>query len=374
MRRQIVTDYRQLLGEAPPALIYRCVAGSRAYGTANPQSDVDVRGIYVLPTSAYLALRPPEEQVANESNDEVYYALRRFLELASAANPNIIELLYMPADCVTLRTHCFGQLLAARQLFLSKRAYESHVAYALAQIKRARGQNKWVNNPKPEAPPVREEFCWIVPRESAGSPSPRPPYRPVPLAESGIALAECHAAALEHCSGAYRLYHYGPGARGVFRGDNLVCESIPKEDESPRCIGLLIHNQDAYEKALSDHRNYWTWRRHRNEARWIGQERGEVDYDAKNLMHTFRLILSAERIFRDGAPLVRFEGEALAFLLRIRRGEFPYETLIAMAEERVARLSELRDACPLPAAPDTAAIERLLAEITAEWERQTAHA
>lgn len=369
-----ITHHQQLNGEQAGAVIYRCVAGSRAYGTAGPHSDVDIRGIYVLPAAAYLALAPPPEQVADELNNEVYYTLRRFLELAATANPNIIELLFMPEDCVTRRTPCAERLLAARELFLSRRAYESHVAYALAQIKRARGQNKWVNNPKGEAPPLKEEFCWIVPRQSAQWDWAQPPLRPVTVAESGIDLAECHAAALEHCPGAYRLYHYGPAARGVFRGNMLVCEPIPLADEAPRCVGLLLFNEPAYERAVKDHQNYWKWRGSRNEARWLSQERGQIDYDAKNLMHTFRLILSAEHIFREGAPLVRFAGEALRFLLAIRAGEYAYEDLIVMGEEKVARLAELRDGSALPEAPDAQAIERLLGEVTALWEADNPHA
>lgn len=364
----IIADYRQLNTERADALIYRCVAGSRAYGTAGPYSDVDIRGIYVLPAQAYLALGMPIEQVGDERHDEVYYALRRFMGLAATANPNIIELLFMPEDCVTLRTPCSDMLIAARRIFVSKRAYESHVAYAMAQIKKARGQNKWVNNPKGETLPLKEEFCWIVPREGAQWDCEHPPFRPITIAESEIDLAECHAAALEHCPGVYRLYHYGPGAKGVIRGNNLVCEPIPLADEAPRCIGLLIYNEPVYERSIKDHQNYWKWRRNRNEARWVGQERGEIDYDTKNLMHTFRLIMSADQIFREGEPLVRFTGEALKFLLAIRAGEFSHDDLIAKAEERVANLAELRDRSTLPDAPDVLAIENLLGEITAIWE------
>ena len=365
---KMITNYLQLHAERADALIYRCIAGSQAYGTAGPKSDVDTRGIYVLPSSAYLSLTEPLEIVSDERHDESYYALRRFLELAATANPNIIELLFMPEDCITYRTAYADRLIAARQTFLSKRAYESHVAYAQAQTKRARGQNKWVNNPKAETPPTKDEFCWVASRDCAQWDWPHPPYRPVSVANWNIPLSECHAAALEHSPGVYRLYHYGPDARGVFRGDNLVCESIPPEDEMTRCVGLLIFNEPAYERAMKDHQNYWKWRNNRNEARWISQERGEIDYDAKNLMHTFRLLLSAEHIFREGMPLVRFTGDLLQFLLKIRAGEFAYNDLITMTEEKVVQLAELRDRSHLPEMPDASVIQNLLREITDQWE------
>jgi hypothetical protein len=125
-----------------------------------------------------------------------------------------------------------------------------------------------------------------------------------------------------------------------------------------------------YEKALREHHDYWTWRRERNEARWLSQERGEVDYDAKNMMHTFRLLFSGKHIFREGAPLVRFEGELLDFLRRVRAGAFAYEDLIAHAEEEVEELAALRDESTLPEKPDTEAIADLLHAITEQWEAE----
>ena len=366
----VISDPQQLLGEHSRSLIFRCVAGSQAYGTARAGSDQDIRGVFILPAAAYLTIEPPREQLSCETSDEVYYALRRFLELATSANPNLIELLYMPQECVLLSTPSWERLANARDLFLSKRAYESHVGYAMAQIKRARGQNKWINNPKPVEPPSKEEFCWFIPREQVDP--ERQPYRPIQLAQSGIDLSQCHVSAVEHMNGLYRLYHYGPAAKGVFHENMIVCQSIPQDEEKTRCIGLLIYNEQAYEKAMKDHQNYWTWRRNRNEARWVSQERGEIDYDAKNLMHTFRLIISAERIFSEGKPLVRFEGDDLQFLQSVRAGAFDYKHLMHMAGERIAHLAELRDKSPLPDDPDMNAIASLLNEITADWEAENA--
>ena len=76
----------------------------------------------------------------------------------------------------------------------------------------------------------------------------------------------------------------------------------------------------GWKQALVDHNNYWAWRRERNDARWQQQERGELDFDAKNMMHTVRLLLSGRSLMQNGHPIVRFEGEELALLLSIRRG------------------------------------------------------
>ena len=351
-------------------VILRCIAGSRAYGTATPKSDTDIRGVFVLPRRCYLSIDEPITQVADERNDVIFYTLARFLELAATANPNIIELLFMPEDCVLQRTSLGERLIANRDLFLSKNAYETHIGYAHSQIKRARGRNKWVNNPQPEEPPSRDDFCRIIPREGVIGGETPSPYRPIPLEETGVRLEECHCAKLEYCTGAYRLYHYGPAAKGVFREGNLVCESIPREDEDARCVGLLLYDRPGFEKALRDHNHYWQWRQNRNDARWLSQERGEIDYDAKNMMHTFRLLLSGEQLLREGRPLVRFTGEKLAFLKDCLAGRYAYDELIQMAEEKTAELKELRDRSDLPDEADPGRIDALLRELTEDWERE----
>lgn len=357
-------DLKTLLNEIPNSIIFESVVGSHAYGTATPTSDEDIKGIFAQSASSLLSLQPPPQQVADAKNDIVYYSLSRFVELALGANPNIIELLFMPEECVRLRAKAFDLLEQNRSLFVTRQAYESHVGYALAQIKKARGQNKWVNNPQPKEPPALERFCWFIPKANADA----LPFRPMPIHDAKIELYECHVSALEHTPFMYRLYHYGSGAKGVFRGGKVVCESIPIDDESDRCIGLLIVNEQAYERAVRDHRNYWTWRTQRNESRWEIQETGLIDYDAKNMMHTFRLLMSGESILENGYPIVRFEGEKLDFLKKVRAGEFDYDELIKMAEEETENLKSLHKRCNLPDEPDFEAAENLLKETTAIWE------
>ncbi len=356
----------ELSGRYRDRIIFQCIAGSRAYGTAHAGSDEDIRGVFVLPRSEYLVLEEALRQLSDQRGDLVFYSLSRFLELALKANPNIIELLYMPEDCVRVQTSYWERLTGQRELFISRQAYASHVGYARAQIKKARGRNKWINRLQPAAAPLPENFCWFVPRsaEHAG----QLPYRPQPLKSAGIDLHHCHASALEHSRDLFRLYHYGEAARGVFRNGTLVCESIPLEDEDPRCIGLLVFNQTGFERALADRRNYWEWRRNRNERRWQSQEQGEIDYDAKNMMHTFRLLLSAEHILREGCPLVRFSGPGRELLKGILAGRYTYGELIEMTEEKIGELGVLRDRSPLPAEPDRTRVTALLRDITAGWE------
>ena len=207
----------------------------------------------------------------------------------------------------------------------------------------------------------------MVPREARNGDS-APPARPIPLAQTGWNLGEFHAARLEHARDTYRLYRYGPSARGVFRGDVLVCESIPKDDEDTHFAGLLLFNEQAWKQSLIDHQNYWSWRRERNQARWQQQERGELDFDAKNMMHTVRLLLSGRAILRNGAPLVRVEGEDLTLLMSIRAGEKSFDGIMQIAEALMSECEDLKKSSSLPEKCDLEAADVLLRRVTREWE------
>jgi predicted nucleotidyltransferase len=344
-------------------ILFECIAGSRAYGTTTNTSDEDIRGIFGVRADAYLDLVRPADQVSDERGNVVYYSLRRVVELLAQANPNILELLFMPADCVLKTSPEIQMLVERRHLFISKQCADTHAGYAMSQIKKAKGQNKWVNNPKPVDPPRKEDFCFVIPWAASSA----TPARPVSLNATGWRLEEYHAARLEHARDTYRLYRYGDEARGVFRGDVIACESIPQADESERFAGLLLYNETAWKQALVDHQNYWSWRRERNDARWQQQERGELDFDAKNMMHTVRLLLSGRSLMESGQPIVRFEGEQLALLMSIREGRLAFDEIMTIAQDILADCERLKASADLPEVCDAESASELLQAITHTW-------
>jgi predicted nucleotidyltransferase len=350
----------QLQQAASASILFECVAGSQAYGTAMAGSDEDVRGIFALPAHTYLNLAPPPAQLADPRGNTVFYSLRRAIELLGHANPSLLELLFMPEDCLRRSSPEMEALCSHRQLFITRECARTHAGYAMSQIGKARGQNKWINNPRPATAPAREDHCYILPSGRLG--------KPVPLKETGWSLDEHHAARLEHAQGIYRLYHYGPGARGVFRGGMLVCESIPQGDEMSRFAGLLLYNEQSWKQALSEHHSYWEWRANRNDARWRQQERGELDFDAKNMMHTVRLLLSGRSILLRGEPMVRFQGDDLALLRSIREGHRSFEEIMSLAQQLMADCERLAPAADLPESCDLSRATALLQQLTAQWE------
>ncbi|MFA5313803.1 MAG: nucleotidyltransferase domain-containing protein [Methanomassiliicoccales archaeon] len=354
-------------------IIFECVSGSHAYGLSVAESDTDIRGIYANPPSDYLGLNEPELQISDAKNDITYYSLKRVFELLQTANPNIIELLWMPEDCIRIQSPIMNRLIANRNIFISKKCYHTHIGYAIAQIERAKGKNKKVHNPQPIERPKKENFCYFVPnykcadmigincfKKEALDSIKIAPCRPISIEHFNIDLLKYNCASLEHIADAYRLYYYGDSAKGVFRGnDMLVTESIPLNDEHEKFCGILIYKKAEYEQSVKNWNSYWDWRKNRNESRWVDQERGILDYDQKNLMHCLRLLLSGEHILLHGEPIVRFEGQLNDFLMDVRCGKYKYDELMTKIQSHMDDMKVLYDTSTIPHEVDQMAIDRL---------------
>ena len=89
-----------------------------------------------------------------------------------------------------------------------------------------------------------------------------------------------------------------------------------------------------------------------------------MDYDAKNMMHLMRLLMSAENIVRSGEPLVRFDGTRLETLLSIRRGEWTFVDIMALVEEKKTVIESQKSA--LPADCNHAEVDALIASVMQE--------
>jgi predicted nucleotidyltransferase len=130
-----------------PHIIYRCVVGSRAYGLAGQGSDTDRRGVYLPPASLHWSLAGVPDRLTDPDNQDCYWELKPFLLLALKATPIVLECLHTPL--VEHATPLAEELLALRDCFLSKLAYESHRAQAESQLKRlgqdlrTTGEPKW---------------------------------------------------------------------------------------------------------------------------------------------------------------------------------------------------------------------------------------
>jgi Predicted nucleotidyltransferase len=111
------------------------VAGSRAYGLATEDSDIDRRGVFVAPTPLFWGFAKPPSHVDGPDAERFSWELERFLGLALDANPTVLECLWSPL--VEKVTEQGEELLALRGSFLSRHAHRTFLRYAEKPVPQA---------------------------------------------------------------------------------------------------------------------------------------------------------------------------------------------------------------------------------------------
>lgn len=349
-------------------IVLDTVSGSRAYGLDTPESDTDKRGVFILPQDLYFGFGTTE-QVSSERNDHVYYELSKYLKLLAKNNPSAIELLFAPDETIVYQHPLMKRIKP--EFILSRLCRDSFAGYALSQVKRARGLNKKIFNPVSQVLPKPIDCCHVVDDDKT---IPAEQW----LAEHRLRAERCGLTALPHVRDGYALFYADDcGNRearfnGLFRSEAIRGASPPSQDvclsSIPKGVkprAWLVFNKDEYSRRLRDYHEYRHWERSRNPERYQGTLAHGGGYDAKNMMHTFRLLRMAKEIADTGRPQIRRPDREE--LLAIKAGRFTYEDLMAKAAEELRRIDERFAASQLPDEPDINRIERWAIEIRKIW-------
>ena len=336
----------------PQYLLLEAISGSHAYGTQTPDSDLDLKGVFVAPDSFHAGMEEVT-QVADEKNDEVYYELSRFFQLLAKNNPTALELLCTPDDCIRSKHPAFE--LINPEIFISKLCEKSFSGYAEMQIKKARGLNKKIVNPQPKERKHLRDFCFVL--ENQGS---------VPLTEwltrENLSEKDCGLVSVNHAPNTYALFHSTKITfRGLFSPKDdaaLICSSVPLESEP---IAWINCNLDAFKAHCREHHDYWQWVENRNENRYATNQAHGRDYDSKNMMHTLRLLDTAYEIAKEGT--IRVRRPNAEWLLRIRNGELSYDEIMDLTETKISNIKEAYKNTSLPDEPNRALIKERLREV-----------
>ena len=336
-------------------IVFECLSGSHAYGLATPESDVDIKGVFILPEDDYLGLNY-EEQVSNETNDIVYYELGRFVELLSKSNPNILELLYTPEDSVR-KIHPVFKKIRTMNL-LSKQCKDSFGGYAMAQVRKAKGLNKKILNPVEKERKGILDFCYVAYQQGS-----------IPITEflqvNNLDQAKCGLSKIPHMHEMYCLYYGEPSFKGIARKETANEVSLSPVPKGIEPIAMMSFNKSAYSKYCKDYKEYWEWVEKRNDTRYQNTLDHGKNYDAKNMMHTIRLLTMCEEIGKSGILNVRREDRD--YLLRIKKGEFQYGELVELAEAKIDSINEAYENSSLPDRPNFNELNKVLVEIRKDF-------
>jgi hypothetical protein len=309
-----------------PCVVIDATVGSRAWGLASESSDDDRRGIFAHPLPWTLGLVAPPEDLVRDDGSATYWAYAKAIRQALRADPNTLEVLF--ATGVTVADPIGQWILDAKDAFVSTEIYGSFGRYALGQLRRL---------------------------------------------EQGKRLAEHRTTVLEWLSHepslsldvlAERLAKMSP------RASPTEADAIHQAKQYIKQLYRSLFDQGLIEgadlKSLA--------------AFASGARRADLDLPRelrpKNAYNLLRLIVTAARWLRDGAPTFEMTGECRERLLSIKRGEVPLDEVVAEAESLTPELEAARDASSLPARPDVARANALLLrigeEIASRWTTRAA--
>ena len=289
--------------------IFEGLAGSQLYGMSTPESDVDTRGVCLPPRRVMLdPFMRFDVQDSFEGEDRAIYSLGKFFSLAADANPNILELLFVPAEFTLITTMEWQKVLENRNLFLSKNVKHRFLGYSFSQLNSIKRHREWFLNP-PATKPAREEFGLTG----------------TPLVSEAV---------LQNLTGV---------------PNTLLSENVLEELTAER----------AYREAKKQWDNYRQWQKTRNPKRKGTEEK--FGYDTKCASHLFRLMSEGKQLLLEGTitfPLANAEE-----LLAIKNGLLAYSEMLELAERMSENFETWYEMSTLPNAPDRNALKALYFEI-----------
>lgn len=104
MKKQelIIKNLKEIEAKHNVKIIMAVDNGSNAYGSASPNSDIDLRFLYVETIESYLRLGREKDviEIIDEENNIEYkgFSLDKFMKLLSKSNPSILEWLNSPIN------------------------------------------------------------------------------------------------------------------------------------------------------------------------------------------------------------------------------------------------------------------------------------
>lgn len=395
-------------------LIYEYIRGSHAYGLQKPDgtSDIDTSGVYIEPIDQVLGLGIDfQEQIEDETHDNVWFSLRKFMQMLLSSNPTVLESLFIPEDKILYEHPIMTEIKKYRNAFVTKACFKPFMGYAKTQIMKARGLNKKFVNPVHERlQPL--DFAYTFYKQGSTKISNWFEYR-------GLKQQYCGLVHIPNMHDTYGVY-YDWGAH--FNDENITCYDIEEayyscddfsfasdlakigrflleytkeetilnafahinvnpigykgmvgEDgmsnelrlssvskgEMPICH--LTYNKDGYTKHCIDYKNYKDWEKYRNPERY--KENVEKDYDRKNMSHSVRLMHMGIEIAKTGQVNVDRTNIDRHFILNIRLGNYTYDELISYLNSKQGEMEEAMNNSSLPEKIDVELVNNLLINI-----------
>lgn len=339
---------------------YLSVYGSHAYGTAIETSDLDIRGIVIAPKEYYLGCEKSFEQFIQSNPDLVIFDLKKFFKLAIAANPSVLEILFIDSQDHLFINEIGKTILENRNLFLSQKIKHTFSGYATSQLKRINTHYRWLKNP-PTHQPTREEFgltnSTLISKEQLN------------VAKSLIQkqIDDWSWKDLDILESSDRQMIKDEFFKKLLDITQWNWQDLDEHIWNAAVLQLgfqtnfieYLKQEKLYSSASKDWINYQKWKIERNPDRAKLEEK--FGYDTKHGMHLVRLMRMCKEILTTGNVVVK-RPDAKE-LIEIRNGSMTYHELVEYAQKIDLELNDLVKVSKLPWKPNTKKIENLCVEI-----------
>jgi hypothetical protein len=362
-------------------ILYNYLRGSKLYGLNTEKSDEDISGVYIQNINDILGLRNKyKEQMNVDGNDYVLYEVGRWIELLIKGNPNMIEGLFVPYSKMLVKPHeCLEPIFKHRDNFLTKELAKILTQYAHSQISKARGLNKLIVTPIEEKKDVLD-FCYTFYKQGTISIKDF-------LTVNFLHQRYCGLVNIPHMHDVYGLYydfrrHYNEhkNTRGYLMGQMLFLKNlktsygttdiesiketryrgiVSTNDESnevrlssvekniqPLCY--MSFNKSGYSKFCVDYKKYQDWKKNRNPERYRINTDSKRNYDVKNISHCIRLLTMGEELIKGLGFRVDRSDIDRDFILSVKNGEWNYDDIMKIAEEKKLYIEQNIKSCSLP--------------------------
>ena len=303
-----------------PCVVLETTVGSRAWGLADGDSDVDLRGVFALPFCWTQGLVAPPEDLVSADGSATYWAAGKTVRQALRADPNTLEMLFLPnAKPVDV----IGEwLLAERDGFVSTEIYGSFGRYALGQLRRL---------------------------------------------EQGLRLAEHRDVVLAWLRADPTLTLDAVAEKLAKVSIRVMPSEADRVHQAKQYIKQLYRSM-ADQGLLEANEFHALVRFARDHSADFELPR---ELRPKNAYNLVRLLATATRWLREGTPTFAVEGALRDRLFAIKKGQVSLDDVLREAEAMAPDLERARDESTLPKRPDVVRADVLLRRIGAELARRS---
>ncbi len=354
--------------------IFLGVVGSTAYGTNIPgSSDEDFVGVCIPSIEYYFGMKKFEQadKWTDENGtkiDKVIYSVDKAIKLMAEANPNMLDLLFLPERCLKIVEGEWEAILRIRDSFISKKCRYTYSGYAHSQLERISTHQEYLRTPVDK--PLRSKFD--LPEKSVfpdtqyhvianistdfiDEENKEDFYREITQIidnEMSLAFAKyIKKDIINTASGMFRL-----GQKEFLRTLETISSKFLKDE-----FREAAHNELRYLSAYNNWKRYEDWKKKRNPKRAILE--AKCGYDSKHASHLLRLLRMGNEILEGKGVLVDRTNIDAEELRNIRLGNVNWGIVKNESDVLFKKLDESYEKSTLRHSPDFNLIEETKIDI-----------